>query len=109
MDGMSEVVDVFAGHTSHRNTTILSQINTEILGKFLNLEYQNCQTKVDIKIGLIYLRRGHASETEHPNLIGDVFPISRRSLFFQIVAQCRSHGNNSVGHSFNFLQPISSS
>lgn len=52
-----------------------------------------------------YLRYCHPSVAEHPDLIGDVFPVTGRSLFLQTITEFLTNGNDPVGHPLNVVQP----
>lgn len=64
MDTMGQVFNVLGRDASHRDTTVLCQINAEVLA-------QACA-----------LVSVHSSEAEHANLFSDVLPVPCRSQFF---------------------------
>ena len=54
----SKVANILRGDTSHGDTTILGEVDAVVLGDGCHLFW------------------GHAGETEHSNLIGNVLPIT---------------------------------
>jgi len=49
---------------------------------------------------------GEACVGEHPNLCGDVAPVSRGSEIFQLLSQTRSHGDDTSRHHSDTFSPL---
>jgi len=88
VDGACKVIHVFRGNPSHGDAAIFCEVDTVLLRQFL------------------HLIRCHPREAKHPNLIGNMLPIPRRPLLFQILPQFGPHRDNPIGHSLDLQQPI---
>lgn len=87
VDGVRQVVDIFARHAGHRDAAVLGQVNAELFGDAFDL------------------RLRQAGEAEHADLVGDVVPRLRRALLLQVGLQCGAHADDAIGHAFDLLQP----
>ena len=99
------MADVSGGDSGDGNSAILGEVNTEVLGD------------------LLHLIRGHPSEGKHSNLVGDVFPVTRRTcpsagcsnfqnrkifltVLGQTIPELGSHGDNPVRHQLDVTEPL---
>ncbi len=88
MDGMGQVGVVLGAHAGHWNTTVVGQVDRELLDEAL------------------HLGAAQAGEAEHADLGGDVTPVVRGALLAQIVHQWLSHRDDTVSHAFHLAQPF---
>ena len=87
MHGMRQVVNICRSDSCNTNPAILSEVDTVVFRQLCNL----------IRI--------HACKAEHSNLVSDMLPVSWRTFFLQSILEFVSHGDYSVGHALDILQP----
>ena len=84
--GLSQMANISWGDSGDGNSAVLGEINAVVLRNLLNL------------------LRGHPSEGEHSNLVGDMFPVARGSFkwllifpnFTHIIIQNQDGNENNV-------------
>lgn len=88
VNGICQVLDVFARNACHRDASIFGQVHAELLRDALHL------------LGI------HSREAEHTDLVRDVFPRALRSLLDQVPFKIRAHRDNTISHALDFAQPL---
>ena len=94
MHGMSKIVHICRGHSSHRDSAVLGQIDAEVLDDLANLIDKKRQFQLlnksklkttNISSHSTHLLLTHPSEAEHANLIGNVLPVPAGSFLSESV------------------------
>jgi hypothetical protein len=84
---LRKVLDITLVQPRHANTSIARQVNMRFLGQLVNL------------LGF------ETGKAEHANLGLDVTPFARGVELDELVVELGAHGDDSVGHAFDFDKP----
>lgn len=88
MYALGQVLHILAGDSSHRNATIVGQVDAVLLDNLLDL---------------LWL---HARETEHANLVDDVIPVLLGAQLYEVILQQAANIDDAIGHRLHILQPL---